>query len=116
MQSIDAYPNQQLRFGLQPGVAIKMIIAAIVVTAMAYAVYHLSTTHLVMLGLMSGMALIFVYRIGSINSIPTNQYKHSTVTGCLDGGTFSYKHQTQTQTSARPVVHDGGSHERSSKK
>jgi hypothetical protein len=112
MQSIGVYPNQQLRFGLQSGVARKIIIGAIVVVALAYALYHLSTTHLVMLGLMSGMVLMFVYRIGTINSMHANPPKHSTVTGCSDGGTFSHKHQTHTKSNARPIVHDGGSHER----
>ena len=116
MQSIHAYPYQQRRFGFQPGVARKIIITAVAVIALAYALYHLSTTHLVMLGLVSGMALMFVYRIGTINSMQTSQHKHSTFTGCSDGGTFSYKHQTQTKINTRPIVHDGGSHERSSLK
>lgn len=83
------------------------------VLLLIYAIFHFSIQQWILLGLFTVCAMAIVSRFTTAVATPKSSHtvKHGNV--CSDGGTFRHVEQPQ-QGNARPVVHDGGSFERSS--
>lgn len=109
MESIIVTPHQQSRFRL-PAAAVKFFFLALL---LGYVFYHFSAAQLGLFALVGGLVLAVAFRLENIQRHAGNSLR---VTGntCTDGGTFHSAPQNPVTVSARAVVHDGGSFERSS--
>lgn len=112
MESIIVTPIQQPRFQL-PIAAVKFFFLALFALSLGYVFYHFSAAYLGLFALVSGLVLAIAFRIENIQMHVGNS-RRATGNTCADGGTFHSEPLKPVTVSARAVVHDGGSFERSS--
>lgn len=110
MESIIVTPLRQARFRFPAAVVVKFFLFTL---SLSYVLYYFSAAQLGLLALVSGLVLAIVFRLENIQ-IQAGDYWRVTGNTCSDGGTFHAAPKNPVTVSARAVVLDGGSFERSS--
>lgn len=104
MRSASLHPLQANIFAVLL-TALKIILPLLL---LLYGIFHFSTFHWVMIGLLASGILAISFRVTRMNASPQINATVKPKVINSDGGTFRQVEQPKPKKNARPVVYDGG--------
>ena len=109
MHHISVQPHHETTF-FNLRSAVKVALVALITV---YAAVYFSAPYWIALGLLVGLGLAFAFRVKALDEVAADSHKQLNAVICSDGGTFRNHKPAAQSRNSRPVVHDGGSFERS---